>query len=198
MFKIKKINFFSKKALLLYVLSSFLLGIYLYYIFAETTITIQNNIKQTVNVKNNQIITIQNKFKQSETTKNNFLINLTNKLAKTLFYYQQLITIRLNNSFIFDYLSGIIFIYVNLQKDIMNEYVLLYGPIFPYAFLIGAVAFAFIFLRKIFDDPILVIIIALNLGFIFAVFLHIVSILWYLPVLALTILFLIFKKYGSI
>jgi hypothetical protein len=122
--------------------------------------------------------TIQNKFKELSNVKPPKLVNTT--------------------QFLFDYTSGITRYIVNMIKEPLNQYLALYSPVFSYAFLIGAIAFAFLFLRKIFDEPILVIIIALNLGFIFAVFLQIVSILWYLPVLALTILFLVFKKYGSI
>jgi hypothetical protein len=95
---------------------------------------------------------------------------------------------------LFFFLSSFEVIKVEIVKDVFNEYISLYFPIFPYVVLIGSFAFLFLFLRKIIEDLPLLLIVSVNLAFIFTIFLGLVDILWYLPVLALTILYIVFQK----
>jgi hypothetical protein len=130
-------------------------------------------MKESSQVKTPITATIQNKFNQLFNLKTPKLVNLQEGLLS--FWSFQIIK-------------------VEIIKDDLNEYVSLYAPVFPFAVLIGSFAFLFLFLRKIIEDLPLLLIVSVNLAFIFTVFLGFVDILWYLPVLALTILYIVFQK----
>jgi hypothetical protein len=189
-----KLKFLKKKRfILVYILVAILLfwGIYIVLTAQITAQPVNQNMKNQVAIKTPKSISIQQKMKESISIKFSITKIIQQKM-KELTKIQLPVSIKLINS-IFE---AVLFEYYVVQqvKDVFADYFSVIATPFIYIFPIGLTLVFFLIFRKATDDIFIAFLIAVNLAFIFSVFLNVISILWYIPLLALTLIYIVLRN----